>query len=238
MRVVMWSGPRNLSTAMMRSFGNRADTDVVDEPFYAAYLALSGSPHPMRAAVLAAQPTDWREVAAACARPAPPGRIRYEKHMTHHMVPPIGLDWMAGARIAFLIRDPREVAASYAAKRERFDLADLGIARQAELFDAAAALLGRPPPVVDAADLRRAPEATLSALCAALGIAFDPAMLSWAPGLRASDGVWAAHWYGAVAASTGFAPPEARPAPLEAELARLVAPAMPHYERLAARALR
>ena len=238
MRVVMWSGPRNLSTAMMRSFGNRADTDVVDEPFYAAYLALSGSPHPMRDAVLAAQERDWRRVAEACARPAPPGRIRYEKHMTHHMVPPIGLDWMAGARVAFLIRDPREVAASYAAKRERFGVADLGIERQAELFDAATDLLGAPPPVVDAADIRRAPRETLSALCAALGIAFDPAMLAWEPGARATDGVWAAHWYAAVNASTGFAPPEPAPAAHDPEIERIVGPVMGHYGRLAERALR
>jgi len=238
MRVVMWSGPRNLSTAMMRSFGNRPDTDVVDEPFYAAYLALSGSAHPMRDEILAAQETDWRRVAAACARPAAPGRIRYEKHMTHHMIPPIGLDWMAGAAVAFLIRDPREVAASYAAKRQRFDLGDLGIERQAELFDAAAEMLGHPPPVVDAADIRRAPRETLTALCEALGIAFDPAMLSWPPGPRPTDGVWAEHWYAAVNASAGFAPPAAEPGAHDPAIERMVAPAMIHYDRMAERALR
>ncbi len=238
MRIVMWSGPRNLSTALMRSFGNRADTDVVDEPFYGAYLHLTGSPHPMREEILAVHETDWRKVARACGEAVLPGRIRYEKHMTHHMVPPIALSWMEGAAVAFLIRDPREVAASYAAKRERFDLADLGIERQSELFDAATAMLGGPPPVIDATDIRRAPRETLAALCTALAIAFDPAMLAWAPGPRATDGVWAAHWYTTVNASNGFTPPEDAPAAYEPEVERMVAPAMPHYARLAEQALR
>ncbi|MEO0680029.1 MAG: HAD family hydrolase [Pseudomonadota bacterium] len=236
MRVVMWSGPRNLSTALMRSFGARSDADVVDEPFYAAYLAATGLDHPMRDAILAAQPADWAQVAAACAAPPPPGRVRYEKHMTHHMIPGAPLDWMRGAAVAFLIRDPAEVAASYAAKRRRFRLDDLGFERQAQLFEHAQALLGRPPPVVDAADIRRAPRRTLAALCAALGLPFDPAMLAWPPGRRASDGVWAAHWYGAVEASTGFAPPGPPPR-LCAETDRLIAPARALYRDLHARRL-
>ena len=237
MRIVMWSGPRNLSTAMMRSFGARADTDVVDEPFYAAYLSLTGIDHPMRDEILKAQDTDWRAVAAACAAPAPPGRIRYEKHMTHHMVPEIGLEWMEGAAVAFLIRDPRAVAASYRAKREAITLPDLGLARQAEIFDLVTAARGHPPPVVDADDIRRDPEAVLGALCTALGIGFDRAMLSWPPGRRSTDGVWASHWYPAVEASTGFAPPE-EPATYDPALEALVAPAMDDYRRMAAQALR
>ncbi|MEM6973431.1 MAG: HAD family hydrolase [Pseudomonadota bacterium] len=237
MRVVMWSGPRNLSTAMMRSFGNRADTDVVDEPFYAAYLALTGTQHPMREEILAAHEPDWRKVAESCAAPAPAGRIRYEKHMTHHMVAPILLDWMSGAAVAFLIRNPREVAASYAAKRADFTPADLGIERQAALFDATTAMLGYCPPVVDAADIRRAPARTLAKLCRALGLAFDTAMLAWPPGPRATDGVWAAHWYAAVNASTGFTPHDAPAPTLDPALERLVAPLMPHYDRLAQHAL-
>lgn len=233
----MWSGPRNLSTALMRSFGARADTTVVDEPFYAAYLALTGADHPLRAKILAAHETDWARVAAACAAEPPAGAIRYEKHMTHHMVAGIGLDWMDGARVAFLIRDPREVAASYAAKREAFTLADLGVERQATLFETVTERLGHPPPVVDATTLRRRPRKTLSALCAALGIAFDPAMLAWAPGLRPTDGVWAAHWYGAVAASTGFAPPEGPPVRLDAATERMIAPALALYADLSDRAL-
>ena len=232
----MWSGPRNLSTAMMRSFGSRADATVVDEPFYGAYLAAAGGDHPMRDAVLASMETDPARVAAACAAPAAPGRLRYEKHMTHHMRPGFRLDWMDGARIAFLIRDPAAVAASYAAKRESCGPDDIGAARQAELWEWCAARYG-PPPVIDAADIRRAPEAALRALCAALRIGFDPAMLSWAAGRRETDGVWAAHWYAAVECSTGFAPPEPAASALPPALAAVAEAARPHYAALKARAL-
>jgi hypothetical protein len=237
-RIVMWSGPRNLSTALMRSFGARADTEVLDEPFYAAFLAATGIDHPMRDAVIAAGETDWRRVAAACAAEPTERPIRYEKHMTHHMIEAFGLDWTRGAVQAFLIRDPRAVAGSYAAKREAFVLEDLGLRRQAELFDRAADRLGRAPPVVDAADIRRDPECTLRALCAALGIGFDRAMLSWAPGRRATDGVWARHWYGAVERSIGFAPPETEPVVLPEAVERLIEPAAALYARLAGHALR
>ncbi len=231
--IVMWSGPRNLSTAMMRSFGSRADTSVVDEPFYAAYLAATGLDHPMRKEIIAAGETDWRRAAADCAREPVDPPIRYEKHMTHHMGEGFGLDWMRGAAIAFLIRDPASVAASYAAKRQEVTAADLGSERQAEIFDIVAQMQGAPPPVIDADDVRAAPEAVLTKLCAALGIDFDPAMLSWPPGPRATDGIWGAHWYGAVNASTGFALPDpARPA-LPPQLAEIADAAHPFYERLA-----
>lgn len=238
MRIVMWSGPRNLSTAMMRSFGARADTAVVDEPFYAAYLASTGLCHPMRAEILAAGESDWHRVAAACAaEPADPP-VRYEKHMTHHMIEGAPLDWMAGARVAFLVRDPARVAASYAAKREAMTLADLGFERQLELFEHCRHQAGAPPPVVDADDIRRAPEATLRLLCAALGLGFDPAMLSWPPGPRPTDGVWGAHWYNAVNRSTGFAPPETTPPALTPEAAEIAEAARPLYDAMMRHALR
>ena len=171
----MWSGPRNLSTAMMRSFGNRADCAAVwDEPFYAAYLAASGKEHPMRAEVLAAQPQDWRAVARACADgEVAPGCILYQKHMTHHMLPGFELDWMDSVEHAFLIRAPERVVASYVAKREEVTLADLGFGRQAELFDRVAQRAGTAPPVVDAEAVRADPAGVLRRLCAALGLAFD-----------------------------------------------------------------
>jgi hypothetical protein len=235
----MWSGPRNLSTAMMRSFGNRADCAAVrDEPFYAAYLALSGKDHPMRAEVLAAQPQDWRVVARACATErVPPGRFLYQKHMTHHMLPEIGLDWMDAVDHAFLIRAPERVVASYAARREEVTPDDLGFERQAELFDRVAQRLGAAPPVVDAEGVRADPEGVLGRLCAALGLAFDAGMLAWPPGPRASDGVWAAHWYAAVTASTGFAPPEPAPPPLSGRMLAIVEAARTDYDRLRAYAL-
>jgi hypothetical protein len=238
MRIVMWSGPRNLSTALMRSFGQRSDTAVVDEPFYAAFLAASGKPHPMRDDILASGMPDWRDVARACAADpvAPP--VRYEKHMTHHMLPGLGLDWMAGAKVAFLIRDPAEVAASYAVKRESCDLDDIGIVRQWTLFEYCAEHFG-PPPVINSADIRRSPEATLRALCTALDLPFQPAMLSWPPGPRPTDGVWARHWYAAVENSTGFAPPSDAPPPnLPPALQDVVEQASGYYRKMAGLALR
>jgi hypothetical protein len=238
-RIAMWSGPRNLSTAMMRSFGNRADCVAVrDEPFYAAYLALSGKDHPMRAEVLASQPRDWRAVARACATgKVPSGCILYQKHMTHHMLPEIELDWMDGVDHAFLIRAPERVVASYAARREEVAPEDLGFDRQAELFDRVAQRLGAAPPVVDAEAVRADPEGVLRRLCSTLGLDFDPGMLAWPAGPRASDGIWTAHWYAAVTASTGFAPPEPAPPPLAGRMLAIAEAARPDYDRLRAHAL-
>jgi hypothetical protein len=135
-RIAMWSGPRNLSTALMRSFGNRPDCFVIDEPFYAAYLKMTGLEHPMRAEILAHQATDWRQIDETLAGPAPDGsRLWYQKHMTHHMLPGIGRSFMTACRHAFLIRHPARVLASYAAKREAVELEDIGFLQQEELFN-------------------------------------------------------------------------------------------------------
>jgi len=233
-RIAMWSGPRNLSTALMRSFGNRPDCAVSDEPFYAAYLMLSGDDHPMRDAVLKSQPTDWRVVAESLTGPAPGGaKLWYQKHMTHHMLPEIGREWMRACRHAFLIRHPARVLASYANKRESVELGDIGFAEQATLFDEAAAIAGAAPPVVDADALLVDPPGVLAKLCEALSIPFSETMLSWPAGPRASDGVWAPHWYDAVSASTGFGAARPPPALSDPYLKRLEEKAIPIYERLA-----
>lgn len=230
----MWSGPRNLSTAMMRSFGARADTSCIDEPFYAAYLAMTGLNHPMREEIIAAHPTDPRAIAHDMAEGAAPTRIVYQKHMTHHMIAGVPRDWMARVVNAFLIRHPARVLASYARKMGEVSLEAIGFAQQAELFDYAAQFTAASPVVVDSDDILRNPRGVLTALCAALGIPFDAAMLTWAPGPRPEDGVWAPHWYDAVWASTGFAdPPGPLPTP-PPELASVLARALPVYERLAA----
>jgi hypothetical protein len=232
-RIAMWSGPRNLSTALMRSFEHRGDTAVWDEPFYAAFLHASGIDHPLRAEVIAAYETDAHRVAAACLGPAPQGaRIFYQKHMTHHMLAGFPLDWIEGVTNAFLIRRPEAVVASYQVKRQRATLEDLGFVRQRALFEEIAARTGHRPPVIDADDIRRAPEATLRKLCTALAIPFDPAMPAWPAGPRPSDGLWAAYWYDAVHRSTGFTPPSPLPA-LDDAGRRLADAARPAYEALA-----
>jgi hypothetical protein len=235
-RIAMWSGPRNISTAMMRAFGNRRDCAVSDEPFYGAYLAATGLDHPLRDEVIASQPTDWRAVAHALTGPVPQGKaIWYQKHMTHHMIPDFGREWSDGLLNAFLIRAPETVVASYAEKRGDFTLEEIGLPAQVALFERAAERLGEAPPVVDGRDVLADPPNVLSALCAALRIAFDESMLSWAPGRRASDGVWAPAWYEAVERSTGFAPPRREVAfdDLPDSLKPIAEAARPLYERLA-----
>jgi hypothetical protein len=232
-RIAMWSGPRNISTAMMRSFENREDACVVDEPFYAAYLAATGIDHPLRDETLASQPADWRRVVAQLLGPAP-APVFYQKHMTHHMLPEFGRDWIARCRNAFLIRAPEEVLASYTQKRAEVTLADIGFVQQGELFDREADRLGHAPPVIESRDVLKDPRAMLGALCVALGIPFSEKMLRWPAGKRASDGVWAPAWYDAVERSTGFATPrETRPMPLSDALRAIADAARPYYDRLA-----
>jgi len=212
-RIAMWSGPRNLSTAMMRSFGSRSDTFVSDEPFYGAYLQATGDPQPMAGQVMAS--------------------IWYQKHMAHHMVGPIGLDDLPGMTHAFLIRDPARVVASYAAKRVAVRPDHLGVERQVEYFERESDRLGRAPPVVDSADILANPAGVLGRLCEALGIAWDPAMLHWEAGMRETDGIWASHWYDTVAASTGFGSPDRGSIELDGEARRVADACRPFYERLA-----
>ncbi len=235
-RIAAWSGPRNISTAMMRAFGNRQDTAVVDEPLYAAWLARSGADHPMREETLASQPTDWRVAVEALLGPVPGGRqIFYQKHMTHHVTPDMDLGWMAALTNVFLIRAPQDVLISYAKRRPDLTLEELGFIQQGELFDREADRLGAAPPVIDAADVLADPAGVLGALCCAVGIVFDPAMLAWPAGPRDTDGAWAPVWYDGVNRSTGFQPPR-QVAPLEAlspELRAIAEAATPIYERLA-----
>jgi hypothetical protein len=199
-RIAMWSGPRTLSTALMRSFENRSDTVVIDEPLYGYYLARTGISHPGRDEITASMPTEWPEVIERLTSGRLPARktVFYQKHMTHHLLPEVDRDALAGLRHAFLIRDPRRLLASYAKVRQAPTLADLGLEQQVEIFRRFGG------PVIDAADLATRPAPALEALCAALGIGFDEAMLSWPPGPRPTDGVWAPHWYSNVWASTGF----------------------------------
>jgi hypothetical protein len=231
-RIAMWSGPRNVSTALMRSFGARPDTVVVDEPLYAHYLAVTGIDHPGKAEILTSQPTDWAEVAAALTGPVPQGAdVYYQKHMTHHLLPGTGREWIGKLDNAFLIRDPAHVVASYAKVRDQPTLADLGYVQQAELWRSFGG------PVMDSADLLRDPRATLTRLCHALGIPFREEMLSWPAGRRDTDGVWAPYWYASVEASTGFAPYAEKAADVPDRLRGLVSEAMVFYEELAAHAI-
>jgi hypothetical protein len=240
-RIAMWSGPRNISTAMMRAFENRPDCVVWDEPFYAAELARSGRAHPLREEVIAAGETDPARVVArilgAPHDPDKPGAtVFYQKHMTHHMLDGFNRTWITRVRNAFLIREPERVLASYTRTWDEVTLADIGYVQQTEIFDAVADWLGRAPPVIEASDVLADPRGTLTSLCAALQIPFREEMLSWPAGRRKSDGVWAPAWYANVERSTAFAAPtpeQAAPIALPPALMRIAEAARPHYERLA-----
>ena len=232
MRIAMWSGPRNLSTAMMYAFAQRPDCAVWDEPFYAAYLVRSGLDHPMRDEVIAVGESDQERVVARLQAPIPNGKEHfYQKHMTHHMLPGFDLSWAINCRNVFLIRHPARVVASYAAKREDPDFADLGFDRQLEIFEYLFAR-GCDPIVIDSGDILANPKRALRSLCKALGLPFDTAMLNWSTGPKTFDGVWAAHWYNAVHATTGFSGSEAELPRLTGTYADLVSQALPIYREM------
>jgi sulfotransferase family protein len=234
----MWSGPRNISTAMMRSWGNRDDCVVVDEPLYAHFLAFTRKPHPGYDEVIAAGQTDWRTIAAQLTGPIPDGkRIYFQKHMTHHLLPGMELEWLGGLTNCFLIRNPREVLASYMKVIEAPELEDLGFVQQIEIFEWVRKTTGSIPPVLDAADILRNPRHMLGTLCEALGVEFQEAMLAWPPGPRSTDGVWAKYWYAEVEKSTGFRPYHARQIDLPERLEALYAECLEDYEILYARRL-
>lgn len=231
--IAMWSGPRNISTALMRSFGSRADTAVCDEPLYAVYLARRPVAHPMRDEIVARGETDWRRVAGSLTGPVPGGKgVFYQKHMAHHLLPEVGRSWLEGLTHAFLVRDPREMLLSLARVTPDATVLDTGLPQQLELFRAVSARTGRIPPVIDARDVLEDPPGLLRALCTALELEFTPAMLRWEPGLRATDGIWAEHWYGEVAKSTGFERWRPRAGELTGRLAAVHAQCRAPYDEL------
>ena len=230
----MWSGPRNISTAMMRAWGNRADTAVIDEPFYAYYLERTGKKHPGAAEIIAGGETDWQKIVASLrTQPIPSGkRIFFQKQMTHHLLPEIGREWIADLTNCFLIRDPREVILSYIKKNPELELEDLGFVQQSKIFEFMRARTNSIPPIVDARDVLEHPERTLRLLCDAVGVEFDKAMLSWPPGLRDSDGIWAKYWYDDVARSTSFQPYQPREGIIPNRLREIYERCRECYEKL------
>ncbi|MFV0514608.1 MAG: HAD family hydrolase [Jhaorihella sp.] len=233
MRIAMWSGPRNLSTAMMYAFAARGDCAVWDEPFYAPYLKATGLDHPMAAEIMAAHETDAYRVAAACAGPIPGGKPHfYMKHMPHHMLDGFPTGWFDDCVHVHLIRHPARVIASYAAKREAPVAEDIGYAQQLALHRRIGGI------VIDSHDIRDDPETMLKRLCGAIGLPFSTAMLHWPAGGRPEDGIWARHWYGAVHQSRGIAGAEGPLPQLSGDYANLCQTVLPAYEAMKARALK
>jgi len=236
LRINLWSGPRNVSTALLYSFAQRADTRVVDEPLYAHYLRVSGAEHPGRDDVLASQDQDGERVVRGlilgdCDRP-----VCFLKQMAHHLVA-LDRSFLARCANVILTRDPREVVPSLARNLETPTLRDTGYAVQTGLLDELRAI-GQEPTVLDARELLADPRAVLGELCRRLGLRFDEAMLTWEPGARPEDGVWAPHWYAAVHRSRGFEPYVPRRASIPARLEPLLDECAPHYRQLHALAIR
>jgi Sulfotransferase domain len=234
--LAMWSGPRNISTAMMYSFANRADCEAWDEPFYGFSLMHKGNDHPMRNEVIASMETNWDKLVTKCTTPSRKPLL-YQKHMTHHMLDGYDRSFILTLTNAFLIRSPNRVLASYSQKWADVDLQAIGFVEQAEIFDLVAQKLGHAPPVVDSDDILANPKAVLSKLCAACHIDFDDAMLKWSKGPKDCDGLWASHWYNAAWASDGFAASAPKPINLPIELQRISDQAQPYYNRLKAHAI-
>ncbi|MEE9319416.1 MAG: hypothetical protein V3U76_03125 [Granulosicoccus sp.] len=230
--IAMWSGPRNISTAMMRAWENRADTIVIDEPFYAHYLEETGIQHPMAREIIAAGETDWHRVVRQITT-SPSTGVFYQKHITTHWMPYFDTDWLDKLDHVFLIRDPNAVAASYSNKWQDLSARDLGYAQQHMLFELIKDMLEKEPLVIDSARFLQDPASQLRSLCNTLDLNFDKSMLSWPAGKRSSDGLWEAHWYDSVRESTGFVNASHKPAPvLTIDLQGIAGKCMPHYEAL------
>lgn len=235
LRIQLWSGPRNVSTALMYSFAQRSDTSCVDEPLYAHYLRVSGADHPGREEVLRAQQNDGERVVREVLMAPHDASVRFFKQMAHHLVE-LDRGFLGRCANVILTRDPREMLPSLVNQISQPTLRDTGYAMQTELLEQLVQL-GQDPPVIDAARLLRDPRGVLTQLCERVGLAFDPAMLAWSPGARAFDGVWAPHWYQNVHRSSGFEPFAPKQAAFPERLETLLAQCQPHYERLLARSL-
>lgn len=233
LNIAMWSGPRNISTAMMRAWENRSDSMVWDEPLYGHYLSKTGISHPGAKEIIAAQGTDWKSIVARCAGNPPNQKsVFYQKHMTLHLLPEIDRQWLSSLTNCFLIREPEPVIASYAAVREEASLDDIGFVQQAELFDYVTQISGEIPLVIDSKDFLSNPEPMLRGICQRLDIEFEPSMLNWPDGPRNSDGVWGQYWYESVWNSNGFAPYREKALSLNSQQLAIADRARPYYEKL------
>ena len=235
-RICVWSGPRNISTALMYSFRERADTTVVDEPLYAHYLSVTGIWHPGREKVLKSQNNDGAAVIRDEILGPSPTPIIFFKQMAHHLV---GLDWSFLDSVAnvILTRDPRSVLASFTKNVENVNADTTGLPLCVRLLDRILET-GETPVVIDSMALLMDPSAVLTRLCTAIGITWDPAMLAWKAGPVPEDGVWATHWYANTHASTGFNSYVPRAVELPPHLEALAAECAPMYERLLTYAIR
>ena len=229
----MWSGPRNISTAMMYAFDNRLDCHATDEPLYANFLMSTGTQHPGAKEIMEKHEADLDRLISQLTGPIPEGKsIWYQKHMCHHVMDDSDISWIDGLTNCFLIRDPREVLLSLSKITDSIDLRSTGLPQQIRIVEHVTKQSGFSPPILDSKEILENPRALLRELCDLVGINFDQKMLSWEPGPRACDGVWAEYWYGSVWASSGFSPPSPRGGELNSYLSGVLDEAMPLLQKL------
>ena len=237
-RICLWSGPRNISTALMYSFAQRDDTVVYDEPLYAHYLSRTPARayHPGAEEVIATMENDGEVVVRDLILGDQPRPVAFFKHMTHHLV---NLDpgFLAETTNVLLTRDPVEMLPSYAKQIESPSLLDVGYKAHTELLSYLRSL-GQDPPVLDSKQLLLNPRTVLGELCARIDIPFQEAMLSWPAGARPEDGVWASYWYSSVHRSTGFGEYVPKTDPFPDSLKPLLGECQPYYEQLSAVAIK
>ena len=236
-RIAMWSGPRNISTAMMRAWENRSDTIVVDEPLYGPYLATTGKKHAMYKEIIEHQGSNWRPIVQYLTQEQPENttentQIFYQKHMSHHITDDVELDFIDHLRNGFLLRHPNDVLSSYLRKPPRATPEDLGFPQQVKLLNRIKEKTGKTPPVFESKDILLNPENMLQKMCKALEVPYDSAMLSWPKGYRDSDGIWAEHWYNRVIESTGFSKYKPKDNILSKDEQRIADLCLPYYEQL------
>ena len=205
--IAMWSGPRNVSTAFMRSFENRSDCFVSDEPFYSYFLNETGLDHPLKDKIIKSGIIDYSQTIDYLTGPIPHSKkVWYQKHMAHHILPNDDISWIKSLNNCLLIRHPNEVMLSYLKKNEIDTVEQLGYVQQINIYNMLVHDLGTPPIVIDARNLLEKPEEMLIKICKNFQIDFNKKMLSWPSGPRGTDGIWGQHWYKQVESSTGFKP--------------------------------
>ncbi len=236
--ICLWSGPRNVSTALMYSFRQRSDTRVVDEPLYGHFLRVSGADHPAALDVMNHMDCDGDRVMRRLLISEDDERpVQFLKQMAHHLVA-IDEQFLAATTNVLLIRDPAEMLPSLINQIPEPTIRDTGLKRQWQLYEALLLRGEHHPPVLDARELLLDPRGVLRKLCAILDLTFEPAMLAWPPGPKPEDGVWAPHWYHNVHISSGFSEYRSKNQPLPSRLAALREECDHYYQRLYAHSLK
>ncbi|HIA07357.1 MAG TPA: sulfotransferase family protein [Flavobacteriales bacterium] len=229
-KIALWSGPRNISTALMYSFANRSDTAVVDEPLFGYFLKHTGVWRPSRKEVLATMETNAINIMDTLLNPPTDMPVYFMKHMANHLID-LNLDFLANFENVLLIRDPKDMLLSYSKNVKEPTLLDTAYKMQVDLLDFFTER-GMPYVILNAKNVLLNPERQLKILCEKLNISFQDSMLEWEAGSRQEDGIWAKYWYDSVHKSTGFGAYREKDQELPLNLISLYDECMYYYAKL------